>query len=130
MVDNNERVLEAFSRYRESLSAFDSEAMAVCCELPFILFGASGFVLVPSAKDAVRVFGQIAERLRILGYSYSGGQIEARLSNDGMALINGTEIRYSRQGQELHRFELNYVLRRNGDAWRIVAGTVHEGDLN
>ena len=125
MTDND--IEEWFRKYLEVFSTLDVEAILPHYHSPMI-------VILPGAAIAMKDLDEVRNTFTLILSQYSASDygrseidgLESRHLGEGLAEVGGRAIRYSSRGEELNSFLFRYVMRREGDTWRIV--TMINGD--
>jgi hypothetical protein len=75
----------------------------------------------------VPVFGPVMENLRRQDYECSEFDLQLlKLLDNKSALATGVAIRYARDGKELSRAGLTYLLHKTGDNWKFAVMVLHD----
>jgi len=120
-------ILKTFLEYAQAF-----ETLRPSVVLPFYQYPAILITEQKPVKITNNLFGWIAFKiamsvLKCRGYHHGKTELlEVRQLRDDLAIVTGIVIRYRKDGSELERFDLNYTMRKVGDSWKIIVGTLLE----
>jgi len=124
---------QVLSEYYAAFSTLDIQAVLPYFHQPALLIGPQGVIALPTPAALVPVFGPVMEDLRRQGYQRSEFDLQQLKLLDGKsALATGVAIRYARDGKELSRAGLTYLLHRTGGtsgragAWKFAVMVLHD----
>lgn len=116
------RELEIF--YRHYIDVFNAEddRFYDCFALPYgIVSGERGLITIASEGEHRKNFGRSMVALKERGWSRSViGRIKAWALADNQAMIVTDVARVKADNSELEKVRACYLLRRDGDSWKIV----------
>lgn len=114
------------SDYYAAFSTLEIEAILPYFHEPALLMGPQGVIPLPKPAALVPVFGPVMENLRRQGYERSEYDLhQLNMLGDSSALATGVAIRYARNGKELARAGLTYLLHKTGDTWKFAVMVLH-----
>jgi ketosteroid isomerase-like protein len=122
-------VTQFLKKYYDTFSTLDVESITpFFCE-PCIFISPQGVVAAQSYEHLKGVFGTITETLRSKEYGRSElTNLRVQQMSNTTVLASGIAVRYKRDGQELERVGVTYVLQKSDDGWRIAATVIHDAD--
>src|SRR5947207_6683070 len=124
---------QVLSDYYAAFSTLDIQAVLPYFHQPALLIGPQGVITLPTPAALVPVFGPVMEGLRRQDYQRSEFDLQLlKLLGDGSALATGVAIRYAREGKELSRAGLTYLLHKTDEtsgragAWKFAVMVLHD----
>ncbi len=122
-----EEALAAFRAYAAAFGALDARGAAACFDEPSLLVTPRDRIAAASRSEVERAYEAIMEEARRRGYAGTiFDHVEGRTLDAETEAVTGSGRWRNAAGNVLMRFELAYVFRRVGGAWRIVLGIVRE----
>lgn len=121
-----ETLRHILSDYYAAFSTLEIEAILPYFHEPALLIGPQGVIPLPKPAALVPVFGPVMENLRQQGYQRSELDLQQlNFLGNKSAMATGVAIRYGRDGKELSRAGLTYLLHKSGETWKFAAMVLH-----
>ena len=118
---------QVLSDYYAAFSTLDIQAVLPYFHQPALLIGPQGIIALPTPTALVPVFAPVMEGLRRQNYQRSEFDLQLLKLLDGKsALATGVAVRYTRDGKELSRAGLTYLLRKTGETWKFAVMVLHD----
>jgi len=113
--------------YYRAFSTLDVQAVWPYFHEPSLLISPQGVFAVPTVATLATVFSPTMEGLRAREFGRSELTVGKVTSLSASAtLVTGIAIRYKRDGQELERAGITYVLRKSETDWKIAVIILHD----
>jgi ketosteroid isomerase-like protein len=127
--DNDDGALRTLADYYDAFSTLDVQAVLPYFHEPSLLVSPQGVFAAPTFAVLATVVTPAMEGLRSREY----GRSELSVGNvnslgASATLITGVAIRYKRDGQELERAGVTYVLHKAHTGWKIAVLILHDAD--
>jgi ketosteroid isomerase-like protein len=124
MPQDPESTLRAYVKAFESL---DADLLVDFYGLPCLFLAPQGQVVAADAPAARAVASQLMTQAKGQGYRRTEIlDLEVRALASELAECRGAFVRLGADGVELLRFGFTYLMRRDGDRWRIVVAAAHD----
>ena len=124
---------QVLSDYYAAFSTLEIQAVLPYFHQPALLIGPQGVTALPTPVALVPVFAPVMEDLRRQDYQRSEYDLQQlKLLDNKSALVTGVAIRYARDGKELSRAGLTYLLHKTGEtsgraeAWKFAVMVLHD----
>ena len=120
-------VTQFLEKYYDTFSTLDVESITpFFCE-PCIFISPQGVVAAQTYEHVKGVFRIIAEGLRSKEYGRSElTDLRVQQMSNVTALATGTAVRYKRDGQELERVGVTYIVQKSDNGWKIAVTVIHD----
>jgi hypothetical protein len=123
----NESVNQVIADYYRDFSTLNVQAILPYFHEPSLLVSPQGVLPIPDRAALAAVFGPVMDGLRAKGYGRSEFEVdEFRLLSASTAIARGVAVRYKREGQELERVGITYVLHKASAGWMFVTVIMHD----
>jgi hypothetical protein len=123
----NESVNHVLADYYRDFSTLNVQAILPYFNEPSLLVGPQGVIPIPNHAALVAVFGPVMEGLRSKGYGRSEFEPEyAKSLSSSAALTGGVAVRYGRDGQQLERVGITYLLQKTNSGWKFATVILHD----
>ncbi|HLJ51372.1 MAG TPA: nuclear transport factor 2 family protein [Bryobacteraceae bacterium] len=123
----DEAALQMLADYYRAFSTLDVQAVWPYFHEPSLLISPQGVFAVPTVATLATVFSPTMEGLRAREFGRSELTVGKVTSLSASAtLVTGIAIRYKRDGQELERAGITYVLRKSETDWKIAVIILHD----
>ena len=120
-------VTEFLNTYYRTFSTLNVESIAPFFHEPCLFVSPQGVMAAPTHDAVKEVFKTIAKDLQSKGY---GRSELTQLNVEGMSattmLATGVAVRFTRDGRELERVGVTYILQKSGNEWRIAVTVIHD----
>ena len=124
---NDDAALRTLADYYRAFSTLEVQAVWSYFHEPSLLISPQGVFAVPSFAALATVFTPAMEGLRTREFSRSELSVGYVKSLSATAtLVSGIAIRYKRNGQELERAGVTYVLHKAETGWKIAVIILHD----
>jgi ketosteroid isomerase-like protein len=128
---NDDAALRTLADYYRAFSTLDVQAVWPYFHEPSLLISPQGVFPVPTFAALATVFTPTMEGLRTREFGRSELSVGyARLLSATATLVTGIAIRYQRNGQELERAGVTYVLHKAETGWKIAVIILHDVHLS
>jgi hypothetical protein len=118
---NDEAALRTLTDYYRAFSTLEVQAVWPYFHEPSLLMSPQGVFAVPAFAALAAVFTPVMEGLRSREFGRSELSVESVRSLSASAtLVTGIAIRYQRNGEELERAGVTYVLHKAETGWKIA----------
>jgi ketosteroid isomerase-like protein len=127
---NDEQAIRTFyAAYIDTFHTLDAKAVANFYAAPCLFVTDTAVVLMSTAADIEKLFGQLIEQLKARDYDHSDiPKLEVERLSPHLAQVSGLAIRYAKDGNELERIGATYTLRKTGDSWHFVTAVAFPAD--
>lgn len=127
---NDEADVKQFlEAYYRAFSTLDLDVIVPYFHEPFLFIGPAGVFVVPDGAALADAFAPAIDDLRSKGYGRSELNLEQlNMLSAATALARGVALRYKRDGQELERAGVTYLLQKSGEEWKIAVLVLHDPD--
>jgi hypothetical protein len=117
--------------YYSAFSTLDVQAILPYFHEPSLLIGPQGLFAAPTSGVLASVFASAMEGLRAREFGRSELSVQRVQSLSATAtLVSGVALRYKRDGQELERVGVTYVLHKADMRWMIAVLIIHDPDTD
>lgn len=117
------------NNYYTTFSTLEVESIAPFFDEPCLFISPQGVAAAATHDDVKGVFQIIAETLRSKGYGRSElTNLEVQRMSETATLASGVAVRYKRDGQELERVGVTYILHKSEKGWRIAVTVIHDAE--
>lgn len=124
---NDGAALQTLTGYYKAFSTLDIQAVWPYFHQPSLLIGPQGVFAVPTFATLATVFTPTMEGLRAREFGRSELSVGyVKPLSATATLVTGIAIRYKRDGQELDRAGVTYVLHKAETGWRIAVIVLHD----
>ena len=124
---NDDAAVGMLAGYYQAFSTLEVQAVWPYFHEPSLLISPQGVFAVPTFAALAAVFTPVMEGLRARGLERSELSVRYATSLSASAtLVMGTAIRYQRNGQELERAAVTYVLHKAKTGWKIAVIILHD----
>ena len=124
---NDDAALRTLADYYRAFSTLEVQAVWPYFHEPSLLISPQGLFAVPTLAALAAVFTPTMEGLRTREFSRSELSVGYVKSLSASAtLVTGIAIRYKRNGQELERAGVTYVLHKAETGWKIAVIIIHD----
>lgn len=123
---NDDAALRTLADYYRAFSTLEVQAVWPYFHEPALLISPQGVYAAPTLAVLAAAFTPIMEGLRSREFSRSElsvGSVKALSAS--ATLVTGVAIRYRRNGQELERAGVTYVLHKAETGWKIAVIILH-----
>ena len=129
-MSNLDADLQAFyASYLDAFHTGEAKAMVPFYHAPCLFIAGQGVMLLATEAEIERLFAQVIEGLKAQNYDHSEVlDLQAKELSDGMVLLSGLAIRFTKTGEELERLSAMYTLRKIDTSWQIVTVVGHSPD--
>jgi hypothetical protein len=125
----NEILKMLLAEYYRDFSTLNVQSILQYFNEPCLLVGPQGIVSVPDHAALAAVFGPVMEGLRARGYGRSELELGSVTTlSSTVALVGGTAVRYTKDGQQLDRVGVTYVLHKAESGWKFATVILHDPD--
>jgi hypothetical protein len=124
---NDDGALQTLADYYRAFSTLEVRAVWPYFHEPSLLISPQGVFAVPALAALETVFTPTMEGLRSREFGrseLSAGYVKSLSAS--ATLVTGIAIRYKRNGQELERAGVTYVLHKNETGWKIAVIVLHD----
>ena len=120
-------MLQTLRDYYKAFSTLDASRVVPYFNEPAMLISAQGVYVAQTHAVLANLFTSIMEtfRARGLGRSEPSMPMVKRLSATA-SLMSDTAIRYKRDGAEMDRAGVTYVLQKTNAGWKIAVAVLHD----
>ena len=124
---NEAAVTQVLADYYRAFSTLDVQAILPYFHQPAFLIGPAGVIAVPTSAALTSIFAPAMEDLRARGYGRSDLSLQQfSLLSATVGLAIGVARRYKRDGQELERVGVTYLLHKADTGWKIAVVVLHD----
>ena len=124
---NDDAALRTLADYYRAFSTLEVQAVWPYFHEPSLLISPQGVFAAPTFAALATVFRPTMEGLRTREFSRSELSVRNVKSLSASAtLVTGVAIRYKRNGQELERAGVTYVLHKAETDWKIAVIILHD----
>ena len=124
---NEDAALRTLADYYRAFSTLEVQAVLPYFHEPSLFVVPQGVSAAPTFAALANVFTPIMEGLRAREFGRSELSVGSVNSLSGSAtLVTGVAIRYKRNGQELERAGVTYVLHKAEAGWKIAVIILHD----
>jgi ketosteroid isomerase-like protein len=126
---NEDAALPTLVDYYRAFSTLEVQAVLPYFHEPSLLISPQGVFATPTFAAIGSVFTIVMEGLRTKEFGRSElsvGHVKSLSASE--TLVTGVAIRYKRDGQELERAGVTYVLHKTKMGWKIAVIILHDPD--
>ena len=124
-------IIEALTDYYAAFSTLDAQAFLPFFHEPTLLIAPEGIIAATTHAVLAAAFAPTLENLRAQGFARSDLNVrQIKTLSATAGLLTGVAIRYKRDGQEMERVGVTYVLHKKDAAWKIAVLILHDVDEN
>ena len=126
---NQDPALQTLLDYYRAFSTLEVQAVLPYFHEPSMLISPQGVFATPTFAAIASVFTIVMEGLRTKEFGRSElsvGYVKSLSASE--ILVTGVAIRYKRDGQELERAGVTYVLHKTEMGWKIAVIIMHDAD--
>ena len=124
---NEDAALRALADYYGAFSTLEVQAVLPYFHEPSLLISPQGVFSTPTHAAVASIFSLVMEGLRAKEFGRSEltvGSVSSLSASE--TLVTGIAIRYKRDGQELERAGVTYVLHKTDAGWKIAVIVMHD----
>jgi ketosteroid isomerase-like protein len=124
---NQDAALRTLADYYRAFSTLEVQAVFPYFHEPSLLVAPQGVFATPAFAALANVFTPVMEGLRTREFGRSElsvGFVNSLSAN--ATLVTGIAIRYKRNGQELERAGVTYILHKAEAGWKIAVIVMHD----
>jgi ketosteroid isomerase-like protein len=123
----NDAALRMLADYYVAFSTLDVQAILPYFHEPSLLMGPQGVIAAPTVAVVAAAFKPTMEGLRTRDFDRSELSVgDVKLLSASATLVSGVAIRYKRDGLELERVGITYVLHKAEKGWKIAVIILHD----
>lgn len=120
---NEDAALRTLADYYQAFSTLDSPYF----HEPSMLISPQGVFSTPTFAAVASLFRHVMEGLRAREFGRSELTVQSVKSlSASQTLVTGMAIRYKRDGQELERAGVTYILHKAEGGWKIAVIVMHD----
>ena len=125
MKQNPEDVIPAYVRAFETL---EPNAVVPFYSLPCVFIAPSSMTVISDVDSARALVSLLIEQAKSQNYRRTEilGNMEVRRLAANLASVAGAYVRFDANDREIMRFGFTYVMRDDGDRWRIIVALAHD----
>lgn len=124
---NEDAALRTLIDYYRAFSTLEVQAVSPYFHEPSLLISPQGVFAAPTFAGVAGLFTHVMEGLRTKEFGRSELSVGSVTSLSASAtLITGIAIRYKRNGEELERAGVTYVLQKVDAGWKIAVIVMHD----
>jgi len=124
---NDDAALRMLAGYYSAFSTLEVQAVLPYFHEPSLLISPQGVIAAPTLAALATVFTPAMEGLRTREFGRSELSVGYVKSLSASAtLVTGVAIRYKRNGEELERVGVTYVLHKGETGWKIAVIILHD----
>jgi hypothetical protein len=124
---NDDAALRTLTDYYRAFSTLEVQAVWPYFHQPSMLIGPQGVFAVPTLAALATVFSPMMEGLRSREFGRTELSVGyAKSLSASATLVTGIAVRYRRNGQELERAGVTYVLHKAEAEWKIAVIVLHD----
>jgi hypothetical protein len=124
---NDEAAVRTLADYYRAFSTLEVQAVWPYFHQPSMLIGPQGVFAVPTFAALATVFSPMMEGLRSREFGRTELSVGyAKSLSASATLVTGIAIRYRRNGGELERAGVTYVLHKAETGWKIAVIVLHD----
>jgi hypothetical protein len=121
--------LRTLADYYSAFSTLELQAVLPYFHEPSMLISPQGVFAAPTFAALAAVVAPVMEGLRTREYGRSELSVgHVKSLGASATLVTGVAIRYKRNGQELERAGVTYVLHKAETGWKIAVLILHDAD--
>lgn len=125
----NEALKMLLAEYYRDFSSLNVQSILKYFHEPCLLVGPQGVIPVPDRAALAAVFGPVMEALRARGYGRSELELgSVKTLSSSAALLGGTAVRYTRDGEQMDRVGVTYLLHKTEGGWKFATLILHDPD--
>jgi ketosteroid isomerase-like protein len=126
-VVNDDAALRTLAEYYSAFSTLEVQAVFPYFHEPSLLISPQGVFAAPTFAALATAFAPTMEGLRTREFSRSELSLgHVKSLGASATLVTGLAIRYKRNGQELERVGVTYVLHKAETGWKIAVVILHD----
>jgi len=127
MTDETSLIQKTFEQYADAFQALEPAKVLPFYHFPAMLISPEKIAVIGNPIIGFFGFRKVMKDLKQRGFARSVAEsLNVQQLSDNLAIVTGIVIRYRKDGSELERFDLNYTMRKVGDSWKIIVGTLLE----
>ncbi len=124
---HDDAVSQTLADYYAAFSALDVQGVLPYFHEPSLFISLQGVFAAPTFVELTTVFTSAMEDLRTRGFARSELRVaDIKSLSATAALVTGVAIRFKRNGQELERAGVTYVLHKAHGGWKIAVIILHD----
>jgi len=124
---NDDAVLRMLAGYYSAFSTLEVQAVLPYFHEPSLLISPQGVIAAPTFAALATVFTPTMEGLRTREFGRSELSVGyVKSLSVSATLVMGVAIRYKRNGEELERVGVTYVLHKGETGWKIAVIILHD----
>lgn len=119
--------LQMLAEYYRAFSTLDVPAVLPYFHEPSLLISPQGAFATSTFAEVANIFGHVMEGLRAREFGRSELTVGSVTSLSAIqTLVTGIATRYKRDGQELERAGVTYILHKAEVGWKIAVIVMHD----
>jgi ketosteroid isomerase-like protein len=123
----NDAALRMLADYYVAFSRLDVQAILPYFHEPSILMSPQGVIAAPTVAVVAAAFKPTMDRLRTREFGRSELSVgDVKPLSASATLVTGVAIRYKRDGLELERVGITYILHKAETGWKIAVIILHD----
>src|SRR5580700_10892724 len=123
----DDAALRMLARYYSAFSTLEVQAVLPYFNEPSLLVSPQGVIAAPTFAALATVFTPTMEGLRTREFGRSELSVGyVKPLSSSATLVTGVAIRYKRNGEELERVGVTYVLHKGETGWKIAVIVLHD----
>ena len=124
---NEDAALRTLADYYQAFSTLEVQAVSPYFHEPSMLISPQGVFSTPTFAAVASLFRHVMEGLRARAFGRSELTVQSVKSlSASQTLVTGMAIRYKRDGQELERAGVTYILHKAEGGWKIAVIVMHD----
>ncbi|HEV2136488.1 MAG TPA: hypothetical protein VGR47_19870 [Terracidiphilus sp.] len=125
----NEVLKMLLAEYYRDFSTLNAQSILHYFNEPCLLVAPQGIIPMADHEALAAVFRPMMEGLRARGYGRSELELgSVKTLSSSVALIGGTAVRYTTDGQTLDRVGVTYLLHKAEGGWKFATVILHDPD--
>ena len=125
----DDAALRTLADYYSAFSTLEVQAVSPYFHEPSLLISPQAVFAAPTFETVATLFTPTMEGLRNRDFGRSELSVgHVKSLSTSATLVTGVAIRYKRNGQELERAGVTYVLHKAENGWKIAVLILHDPD--
>ncbi|MCC5634855.1 hypothetical protein LC593_03130 [Nostoc sp. CHAB 5844] len=123
------KVAETIEQYNKVFKKLQPSALFPFYHYPLILVTPETSIAINNKLKLWLVFTKIIGDLKRQNYDRSEtSSLKVKLLSENLSIGSGVATRYTKDNKVLNSFGFTYTLRKVGDRWKIIVGTIHDAE--